>query len=431
VGLRASLSLLNWGLPQDKLAPTFYPNISYNLNKLNELAIRRSSMILSSEILTSIAQDLSKSKEAKRAKKLVFYITQRYWETDFNVINSYAWEELLQSLYENNPTREDLKALLYHAVKTLNRKHIYVRIAQYILKRMSSLYNDSGHGLLAKNSEVNQFDRQRIDTIVEHIQHHVESARLKKLIFAVYKQYWENDVNIIDTYDLGQILLELHQLYPNTKSLRKELDNLVANINRQNFYSFIADTIVGELTYLYQYEPVSVLNNSNEQEEEESETKLILGSQTPSKQSPSPPQETIQNQEKTGFEENSSPSQTQTNAVDNNVAEGQVISWLKIDNLFDLKQEIMQYSNPLRAKIILFYTIYRINPAEQHWSIVRTCTLNDLLAKMFQNYGQNIEQIESHLTEIAKSNLEGLDLQENLQTVSVIVEALKHFYQKR
>ena len=48
-------------------------------------------MVLSSDIIESIAQDLSNSKEALRAKKLVFYVSQRYWETDINVINDYSF----------------------------------------------------------------------------------------------------------------------------------------------------------------------------------------------------------------------------------------------------------------------------------------------------------------------------------------------------
>ena len=61
-------------------------------------------MIVSSDIIASIAHDLSRSQEAKRAKKLIFYVSQRYWESDFAVVNSYSFEALLQSLYENNPT---------------------------------------------------------------------------------------------------------------------------------------------------------------------------------------------------------------------------------------------------------------------------------------------------------------------------------------
>lgn len=390
-------------------------------------------MILSSDVLTSIAQELSRSKEAQRAKKLVFYVSQRYWEGDINVINSSSWEDLLQNLYENNPTRDDLKALLYQAVNTLNRKEVYLKIAKYIFKRMSSLYDDAGMPLESSNTDTNQSDYELIDTIIDNIEYHEESPRIKKLIFAACKQYWENDIEVINRYDMRQILMELRHLYPNTKRLRKALDNVVATINRQNFYSFIADTIVGELTYLYKYEP-DVENEDVESEDEEEETRLILGSKVSSKQATSAQQVAPQHKATVVVENVASASQSQTNPVatnNNNMPEGQIIPWLKVDNLFDLKQEIMQYTNPLRAKIMLFYAIYQINPSEQNWSIVRTCTLDDLLVRMFQHYGQNIQQIESHLTEIAHSRIEGLEPEDNLQAVSAIVESIKRFYKKR
>ncbi len=91
-----------------------------------------------------------------------------------------------------------------------------------------------------------------------------------------------------------------------------------------------------------------------------------------------------------------------TDVLPSSIPEGQIIPWLKVESLFDLKQEIMQFTNPLKAKIILFYTTYQIDPYEQHWSVVRTCSLDDLLIKFFQPYGQNLITIEKQLSQKAK-----------------------------
>lgn len=391
-------------------------------------------MVVASDVISSIANELSRSNEAKRAKKLVFYISQRYWENDFSVIDSYSFETLLQNLYDNNPTIEDLKALLYHAVNTLNRKTVYTKIAKYVLQRMSELYN-GGSGEVFEdrnNNQANQFEHELIDRIVENIFYHEESVRMRKLIFAACKQYWENDINVIEMYDLRELLLELRQLYPNTKRLRKALDNVVATINRQNFYSFIADTIVGELTYLYKYEGVET---NNESETGEEETQLIrakskVEAQPANHTVPIDPKATMVSENPPPREEKPEPEEIME-VVPSNVPEGQVIPWLKIDNLFDLKQEIMQYTNPLRAKVMLFYAIYQIDTSEQHWSIVRTCTLDDLLIRMFQHHGKDIDKIESQLMHIANASIEGLEPEDNVQAVSAIVESIKHFYKKR
>lgn len=388
-------------------------------------------MIVSSDIIASIAQDLGRSQEAQRAKKLIFYVSQRYWESDFSVINKYSFESLLQSLYDSNPTVDDLKALLYHAVNTLNRKEVYNKIAKYVFQRMSELYSSPDINIVGQNvsQDNSKYQEELIARIVENIEYHEESPRIKKLIFAACKQYWENDINVIELYQLSDLLLELHELYPNAKRLKKAFDNIVATINRQNFYSFIADTIVAELTYLYKHETHEIISESNSEEEE---TKLI---KTKNKNTPDQPSQETANPE---VSNNIQPSESKDNlSSDTNstispssVPEGQIIPWLKIDSLFDLKQEIMQYTNPLRAKIMLFYAVYQIDPCEQHWSIVRTCSMDDLLVKMFQQNDRDIKTVEAQLLQVANSHIEGLELEDNVQAVSAIVESLKRFYKK-
>lgn len=389
-------------------------------------------MIVSSDIIASIAHDLGRSKESVRAKKLIFYVSQRYWESDFSIINSYSLESLLQSLYDNNPTINDLKALLYHAVNTLNRKEVYNKIAKYVFQRMSELYNSSDIKNTIENvPQGNEYENELIDRIVENIEYHEESPRIKKLIFAACKQYWENDINVIQMYETKELLLELHELYPNPKRLKKAFDNIVSTINRQNFYSFIADTIVSELTNLYKHETHDIIISQTSNIAEE-ETKLIKAKSKDKSEESS--QENIHGEMVTKTkspqaQENVS-SNLNSNISPSSVPEGQIIPWLKIDNLFELKQEIMQYTNPLRAKIMLFYAVYQIDPSEQHWFIVRTCSMDDLLLKMFQQNDQDIKTIEAQLLQVAHSNIEGLNTEDNTQAVSATVEAIKRFYKK-
>jgi len=395
-------------------------------------------MIASSDIIASIADDLSRLPEAKRAKKLVFYVSQRYWESDFSIVNSYSFESLLEVLYESNPTIEDLKALLYQAVNTLNRKGVYVKIAQYVYKRMSKLYTEDAQ-TVSNPSEYqgNELEPELIDRICENIEYHEESPRIKKLIFAACKQYWENDINVIEMYDLRELVLELHELYPNAKRLRKALDKIVASINRQNFYSFIADTIIGELTYLYKHEPAEIREQGNEDED----TKLIR-TKKPNQSSDISKETQIAIEQRhcviESVEESPNPTKEEeslsikqgTDVEPSAIPEGQVLPWLKVDSLFDLKQDIMQYTNPLRAKIVLFYTVYQIDPYEQHWSIVRTCNLDDLLIKLFQQYGKDLKLVEHHLLQVANAHIEGLEVEENIQAATALVECIKHFYKK-
>ncbi|WP_069790644.1 hypothetical protein A5482_004890 [Cyanobacterium sp. IPPAS B-1200] len=381
-------------------------------------------MVLSSDIIESIAQDLSNSKEALRAKKLVFYVSQRYWETDTNVINDYSFFDLLENLHQTNPTLEDLKALLHHAVETLNRKTIYKKIATYVLRRMSDLYQiiPVEEDYIEENETS---DTEIVEAITEAIQNHEESARMKKVIFAVCKQYWEADINVIDMYDMRDLIREIKELYPSSKRLKKALDMVVSSINRQNFYTFIADTIMDNFNHLYPYEVRDIDKDTNSGDEE---TQLIKA------QSKKPTQETEKSQTSTPSQpqEISQPTEeVKRDVTPSSVPEGQIIPWLKIENLFELKQEIMQYTNPLRAKILLFYAVYDIDTLEQHWSIVRTCSFDDLLIRMFEHYDKNIEVIAKKLQYVANSPIEGLEQDENLQAVTAIIESIKRFYRKK
>ena len=90
--------------------------------------------------------------------------------------------DLLENLHQTNPTLEDLKALLHHAVETLNRKTIYKKIATYVLRRMSDLYQiiPVEEDYIEENETS---DTEIVEAITEAIQNHEESARMKKVIF--------------------------------------------------------------------------------------------------------------------------------------------------------------------------------------------------------------------------------------------------------
>ena len=391
-------------------------------------------MIASSDIIASIADDLNRLREKKRAKKLVFYISQRYWEPDYSVISNYSFESLLYDLYEANPTLDDLKALFYQAVNTLNHKAVYTKIAQYIFKRMSSLYTSDN----ITSSQGNEFETEAIDRISNNIENHAESPRIKKLIFAASKQYWENDSGVINMYDLKELLVEIYELYPNQKRLKNALYGIVSSLNRQNFYSFIADTIISQFSYIYNHDMRDTCS------EEEDSTALIRAKSKQKKDSDSEQyslsernldfhHDALQGETDIQSSESGDDSisiKLATDVMPSSIPEDRVISWLKVESLFDLKQEIMQYTNPLKAKIFLFYTTYQIDPYEQHWSVVRTCSLDDLLIKLFQKYGKDMKTIEAQLLGIANLNIDSLEVDDNHQVVSALIEIIKRFYKK-
>lgn len=347
--------------------------------------------------LAEIAQELEQHQESMRMKKLIFYACKNAWENDPHVIDSWSLDNLIEELCALNPSIEQLKTFMYQVVETLNRPDVYGKIANLIINKIAPLYGDSdeptqvlrqGNLMQNNNNDSDLASPEVLEQIATNIEYHEEVVRIKKLLFATCKHYWENEIETIDTYDLGEIILETRSLYPSLENLKKGIANVVSTLNRQNYYRFIADTILTELSYLYE-------------EEEVVEATAILTQQILAHE-----QETLKSNQQ----------QNQTNELDKK----------EETDLFDLKQQIIQYTNPLVAKILLFYTVYRLDSSEHHWSIVRTCSLNDLLLRLFRDY-ESIDEIESQLAFYAASPIEYIKLDENRQAASAIVKALKRF----
>jgi len=363
-------------------------------------------MNLEKNLLREIAEELEQDQESARVKKLIYYACKNTWESDPNVLDSYPLENLIEELYQLAPSIEQLNTFIYQVADTLNRPDVYSKVANLIISQVSLLYEDEEvytQVMYPENPRKDDDDYEYddlispelLEQIFNNIEYHEEVVRLKKLLFATCKHYWENEIEEIENYDLRDILLETRSIYTSRENLKRGIENVISTLNRQNFYRFIADTIISELSVLY------------DEEEEELDTKLVT-------------------QQIISIEHQIKEVATQTenkNFFENNERK------TKSYNFFELKQEIMQYTNPLVAKILLFYTVYQLDSSEHHWSIVRTCSLDDLLIKLFLNYN-SLEEIESQLNTSASSPIEHIEIDDNRQAASAIFKAVKHFVGK-
>ena len=93
-------------------------------------------------------------------------------------------------------------------------------------------------------------------------------------------------------------------------------------------------------------------------------------------------------------------------------------------DIFEIRMEIMQYTNPLRAKILLFSLLFHPwDRSGQDWSTLRSYTLDDLLEQILQS-GRSISEIEGKLYNMA---IALHDPDSHLQTASTVVESVKPF----
>ncbi|MBL1174428.1 MAG: hypothetical protein FWK01_04805 [Pantanalinema sp. GBBB05] len=86
--------------------------------------------------------------------------------------------------------------------------------------------------------------------VVYNLEHNLHLPRIKKLLFYVCKNRWENDQHQLDTLTIRDLVQELHQLAPSPEQLRGFLDAAVNTLSKQTEYSLIANIILSEVAQL-------------------------------------------------------------------------------------------------------------------------------------------------------------------------------------
>ena len=77
----------------------------------------RQIMTPSLDLLTKTVQNLEHHPESSRIKKLIFFLSKKYWEKDLTFINRFSLNDLLQELMQEQPTLDQLSRLLNNKVK--------------------------------------------------------------------------------------------------------------------------------------------------------------------------------------------------------------------------------------------------------------------------------------------------------------------------
>lgn len=86
--------------------------------------------------------------------------------------------------------------------------------------------------------------------VVRNLEHNPHLPRIKKLLFYVCKNRWENDQQQLEALTIRTLVQELHQLAPSPEQLRGFLDAAVNTLSKQTEYSLIANIILSEVAQL-------------------------------------------------------------------------------------------------------------------------------------------------------------------------------------
>jgi hypothetical protein len=376
-------------------------------------------MPLPSDLLNETVRHLENHQESIRIKKVIFCLCKKYWENTLNILNAFSLGDLIEELISAYPTLDRFKEALVKLVKTLNRPNIYTEVAKVTFDRISRLYKyleeEPQTAIVASPTS-----SEMLNAVASKLQSHQEQARIKKVIYSVCRRRWENDIQIIDSYSFPSLIRELIQHYPTKDELQRALIKLVQNINKQNLYLAVANIIVNQLGGLYNNKQ-RINNPIEESNTQFVNTQFVQVNNFNIISNPVEPQQPIpQNYGTSIIELNAQPVAEPLPQDRFQTAQPEQLQ--KNFNSFELRLEIMQYTNPLRAKVLLFSVLYQSwDKNNQDWAMLRSYTLDDLLKELIQS-AKNQTDIESKLFAAARVLT---DFEANMQTASTIFEAIK------
>ncbi|MEA5469552.1 hypothetical protein [Spirulina sp. 06S082] len=426
-------------------------------------------------LLDEIANALEKDSDRVRIRKLIFCACKNRWENDKSILLSFSLPDLLLELYQNNTTVEKLTASLYKIVQKLNRKAEYSAVANTIVNQLDQLYEDSEDEMtkFATIEDSTQFapfatPASPLLEIVRELEDHEEKLRIRKLLFCTCYSQWENNPQKLLDLNLQQLLEVIQQKYLTLNELKLGLEGIIENLNRKQEYAKIGNFLIDRLDLLYPNSKSKAslsiqTSNSNGQDEitigthfanhsleeasafaEENSAFAAVAAYSTSEDrcdrngisddisiAKISPQSELEWESQQAGDDTTNYTPTPDTDFDRDreltitTKETATISTIRDYDPFQVRLEVMKYSNPLRAKILAFSTLHhKFEITSQEWSSLRTLSFDELLQNLYENY-PNITALEKPLYDTA-NGLASPD--ESNQAAEAIVQAMKPYY---
>lgn len=373
-------------------------------------------------LLVEIAETFERHPNSLRIKKLLFGTCQNRWENDRTILGRVSFGELLQTVFKQFPRLSQLKIHLMRTVATLNRKETYSAIAELILEHTEPLYTKLNETTsLPSDSES---DRSSSDyfQIAQALEQHPNALRIKKLLYSVCHHTWENNRSILQSVAMDILVAQTHQATLSLPALNHRLSQIVCHLNRQAEYTLVANVISHHFQALYSSDHDSTQLRPTTSDN----TEMFTGTATQFKDSSGLLTSEFTAVTPTMVSPTSNLNSTQ--AVSSQPTSTASPSPRRIkdrSDLFELRLEIIRYTNPLRAKLLIFSSLYSpFSFSQQDWITLKSKTLDDLLKELF-NYGQTFTDVANKL-EIIAHCLDDSD--ENIQAVNTILKAIRAYY---
>ncbi|MGF1567786.1 MAG: adenylate/guanylate cyclase domain-containing protein [Nodosilinea sp.] len=376
---------------------------------------------MATDALLGIAiRTLATDDQSRRIKKLVFAAYQQAWENDPAVLDQFDLRSLLVSLRERYPTLDDLDQQLQRVVMGLNRQTVYGKVATSLLKTLQPWYSQAlGATPTALQNEITVLTvrslEERCRIVAEGLRQHPEGLRLRKLLYCLGHNAWENNPTVLHQLDFLELVQQALRMAPRRQDLRYHLSRIVKHLNRRQDYTRLANDLIKR------FQPLYLSQSGGGQLAPPVETSLEADPPEHTVVGLSPGRRDLEDVTTLHSSLSNIVSATPTGAA---TSEGYRPKRDR-SSLFDLRVDILQYANPLRAKVLLHSCLHGpFGYTAQDWSSLSDYTLDDLLRGAF-DYCPSYADLSSKLTIIAHCLGQA---EENAQVASVIIQAMRSYY---
>jgi hypothetical protein len=238
--------------------------------------------------------------------------------------------------------------------------------------------------------------------VTTKLANHPEKSRISKLLYSTSLNHWENNPQKLSRPELKNLILNLYQLYPSQQNLQIALSKIVEKVSKPELYQSIAQIVLDALIPLY-----------------DAQSSPAIAVKTTSSSLPSLPHR----------DRPQSPSKNAANTAKNKqnleeIPKEKAQSSRPKYDLFELRLTIMQYTNPLWAKILLYSILIQPwNSSSQDWTSLRSHTLDSLMEQLILS-GMRLPEIEANLQSAASTLPE---TETALQAAHTLIETIKPF----
>lgn len=368
-------------------------------------------------LLDQTADELSQNQQVIRIKKLLLYICTATWENDPQHLDRHSLRVLLQCLFESFLSYEQLQNQLNQVAATLNKPAEYTIIANTIASHLQRVYAELQQGQSITTSPA------LYQSVAYSLEQEPEHLRIKKLLVLACRSTWENDRNRLAQLTHLDLVQELHQIAPTAESLRSTLSQIAKALSKPEEYSTIAAIIAERFQLLYQEEPTHLVTTLRQVPEATHPQLSPMGQTDPADLKTRTLLRVLKHEDRPALSNPSVPTPP-TASVKPVLKVVTVAQPQKSTDLFDLRLEIMQDTNPLKAKILLFSLLHEpFQWQDEQESMLKAHELDELLRILFLSY-RRYADVATQLKETAKL----LSTDEYMQAAEAILRILHPFY---